>query len=152
MKRYKPSVRALPETLAYDLSPATLGVLGALLLRHRAGWLILVPSAVMVMMTVFCLVVTMHAFLSSVTVADDRLVFHRPWSRLTVAWGSVLAATIRERHNKVTRTDRMLVLQLANGEMVTYATSVLSPEDEAEFLEMVRARVRAATVRDRPSI
>jgi len=70
-----------------------------------------------------------------------------------VRWSDVGSATIRERHNLVSGTDRLLLLTAKDGSiLVAYPISVLPPEAQTRILLLVRKMVPTAVQFDKGTI
>jgi len=68
-----------------------------------------------------------------------------------IPWESTTSATLRERANAVSRTDRLLIVRGPDGTIV-FPTSTLREGDEKCALEIVRRHVNLVVQRDKATI
>jgi hypothetical protein len=68
-----------------------------------------------------------------------------------IEWSEIVNATIRERVNAISRTDRLLRIHSQDQQLI-FNTSTLSSPDEEQLLDQIRCRTRLFVQRDKPTI
>jgi len=115
--------------------------------HHSAGLPIM--SALMVLLSVILTFSEIQLFRQSVFLTEDGIGTRGP-GRNFARWSEVSRATIRERHNLVSRADRLLILFGRDGRMLFgFATSVLPQETETKILMLVRKTILTTVIFDK---
>lgn len=158
MKRtYKPNTSSLLTSFVWDLSPALIAFIGYSFAHEGAsakglGWLLLVGTVAMCLLSAFLLLQTIAVHLRSVTIGEDRISVTGILGATTIPFSSIAKAVLRERVNPVSRTDHLVLIQSRTGEFLTFNSSTLPPGDEDDFLTELRRHVDLEVVRDKPAL
>lgn len=152
MLRFRPSFSSFVGSLAYSLSPAIVVGIVRYFKGPHLGVAIGIGSALMLLLAFFLCVqdVFVHLVQLELSSAGIRR-FGGPTAAKAMLWNEVTEATLRERNNPVSRTDRFLILKSQRG-MLGYPLSILSPSDESKVLEELKNRTRLVVMQDRPAI
>jgi hypothetical protein len=151
-RTYKPCLASLVESLLLDLSTSVTGLALAYFFYDRIGWPILLAPGVGILLTLKGLLSTIWVHLQSISLDDKGLTLHFIGRSYPINWDQILAVTLRERQNRITRTDRLLVFKLINARTVPYNVSVLSTRAQQELLAAIRPRVQVSTISDKASL
>lgn len=149
---YRPSAASFLGCLVYSLSPAGTAAAVLYFTGPNAGRWIWIPSALMGVFSALLVLQDIVVHLSRLHLDHVGIAVRGPLHAGSLAWSDVRQATLRERVNSVSRTDRLLVLEGSNGRMVNYPISVLSRPSEQKVLEALRSRTVLLTKQDQPSI
>ena len=104
---------------------------------HRSTGMPLM-SALMVLLSLLLTLSEIQLFRQRVFLTEDGIGIQGP-GRTFARWSEVNRATIRERHNLLSRTDRLLFLFDREDRIrFGFATSVLRADNETNILMLVR--------------
>lgn len=148
---YRPSWRAFGGSLVYDLSPVFMAAIVTYFAYESARWWLWVANAAMVLLSVYSCTQSIFVYLQRLHLDDRGIGATTVFGARAIAWTDVVNATLRERLNPITRTDRLLIVKSRRATML-FNTSTLSEADEEDVLAKVRARVPLLLQRDRPAI
>jgi len=154
---YKPKASSLWASFVWDFSPALIALIGYGFAHGGAsakglGWLVLVATVAMCLFSVFLLLQTIAVHLRSVTMGQDYICVTGLLGATTIPFSSIAKAMLRERVNPVSRTDHLVLIQSRTGQLLTFNSSTLPPDDEDDFLTELRRHVDLEVVRDKPAL
>ncbi len=141
---FKPAWRSFFSSLGWSLSMA--GVAGAMLYFGPSRWqlslVILIFSGLMGLFSVVSVLQDIFVHLQKIILLPEGIavqgILGRPHG---VGWSNVKEASLRERHNMVSATDKLIVIITDRGPEVAYPVSILSQADQNEVLMAVRNAV-----------
>ena len=146
---YRPSFRSFLGCIAYSLSMALVAGIVLFMTRPHPGVLIWIGSILMLLFSFALCVQDVVVHLIQLEISSLGI---RTFGGITPAramlWSEITEALLRERHNPVSRTDRLIILKSHRG-MMNYSLSVLSRSDEQEALEELNRRTRLVVMQDR---
>lgn len=148
---YRTSFRSFLGSLVYDLSPAAIAALVMYFVGGSAPYLLWVASGLMLLFSLLLVLQSLVVFRNRLYLDEVGIAVAGLLSRRAMRWSEVTGATLRERKNAVSRTDRLLVLE-SRDRMLSYVTSTLSPPEEEAVLAEVGRRTRVVVYQDKPTI
>ena len=149
--RYRPSVTSFLGSIAFALLPASLVAVVYVLRGPDFGTILWILSGLMCLYSAFLCIQAVFVHLQSLVMNDRGFGIIGSLSRSWVDWDQVNEATLRERHNPVTRTDRLIVLETRRGP-IAFPLSVLDRRAEQDAIAHIRAHTKLVVVRDQPAI
>lgn len=144
-------MRAFCGSLFYSLSPALTAGIVLYFASGSGGWLLWIPSGFMFLLALYLSVQDVFVYLDRLYLDDARIRTANPLHTAELKWTEIVSATLRERVNSVSRTDRILILKSRRAEL-RFNTSTLSEPDETAVLAKVRAQTSLVVQRDKPTI
>lgn len=148
-RTYKPTLRSFVSSLVWDFSLVAVATVATYFQHDRLGILIWIADGIVGLLFLFMLVSTLNVHLQSITVDERGLRRQGPIAETSIEWRSVVSARMLERRNFISGADRLLIVQSAHGDILTFNTSTLSTADEAQLLSEVRRRVPLQQVFDK---
>ena len=148
---YRPTFASFLGSVAY-VSVLPLTALVFLYFRHwSVHWLIWAASGIGLLMWAFFVLQCIVVHLCVLYLDEEGAAIIGPGIRSAMRWREVDEPVLRERPNRLSRTDRAVVLA-AGGRRLVYNLSTLSRSDEEGALAWIRAHTNLVTQRDTPSI
>ena len=144
-------MRAFFGSLFYGLSPALTAGIVLYFASGSAGWLLWILSGFMFLLALYLSVQCVFVHLNRLYLDDARIKTVNPLHTAELRWAEIVSATLRERVNSVSRTDRILILKSRRATLL-FNTSTLSEPDETAVLAKVRAQTSLVVQRDKPTI
>ena len=117
-----------------------------------AKWFLFIADSFMVLLSFFLLLQTIFVHLQTLYFDEYCIKTVSPLGIIELKWQDISDALLRERVNAISRTDHLLILKTYDGQMLTFNTSTLSPEDENFVLGKIARMVNLKVHRDAPSI
>ena len=150
--RFRPSLRSFLASLAFAAIPAVIAVAVHHWLGSRMRVLVWIGSAVLVLMSFLYFVQAMSVHLIRLEISPEGIRrFGGPSGEHAMRWSEITEATLRERRNPVSRTDRLLILK-SRDKMLNYPLSILSRADELKALEELNRRTKLLVIQDDPAV
>lgn len=149
---FKPTIRSFILSFIYDISPAVTAALVTYFTHGKAGLIIIIPSALMGLFSLYLILQTIFVHLQKITVLNEGILisgFRRPYG---LRWTDVEKAEIRERHNIISGTDKLLILYSKYGHKIAYPISILSKNDQNNIDTEIRKKIPTSTKFDRPTL
>lgn len=151
-KMCKPTIRSFIYSFLYSLSPAIGAGIMTYILYEQSKTLVIFLDAIAGLFCIYLLVQTIFVHLKKISLLEDGIIITgivRPYG---LRWTDIEKATIRERHNLLSGTDKLLVLYTKQGNKMYYPISILSKRDENEISREVRKRVPTSSTFDKSSL
>lgn len=149
---FKPTLRSFIRSLIWDIAPAVTALVGAYFTYEKAGLIIIILGVLMGLFSLYLILQTIIVHLQKITLLDEGIFILGLGRPFGLRWSDIEKGTIRERHNIISGTDRLLILYSKNGHILSYNTSTLSKHDENIVLSEVRKRVPTAAIFDRGTL
>jgi len=110
-----------------------------------------VLAGVLALFSLWCFLPCVPVHLQKLYLGEHGIRLSGLFGVTAIPWGRVTGATLRERPNVVSRTDRLLMVTGPNGTLV-FPTSTLREDEEERALEFVRRHVNLVVKKDKPTI
>jgi hypothetical protein len=149
--KFKPTWSSFFGSVAFALSPAATAGVVTFFLWENTRTPVLIAGALMIIFSLLLLLQAILVHLKCVYVDEQFIAVAGPLIRTQIRWSEVMEGVLKERHNAMTRTDRLLILRGPSC-LVTYNTSTLSQRDERRLLEFVRSKCPMVVEQSKPSI
>lgn len=151
MTRYRPTLDSFLRSFIYGASP----LIGIGLVYYFSDGKLRTPiwigSGIMVLISLSFLLPAVFVHATWIEVGERGVRVGSLGRPVRIAWQEVTSALLRERENAVTRTDRMFLLDSADGRLI-FHPSTLRPADEEALLAFIREHVRLVVQRDAPGV
>jgi uncharacterized membrane protein YhaH (DUF805 family) len=156
-RSYKPTVSSFVNSILWDISPATVALVGYYFTHEKAsekglGWLVVVVTVAMCLWSLLLLLPTLTVHSKRVTLDERSISVTGLFGTTTIGFSQIDGAVMRERVNLVSRTDRLIIIHSVAGQLLTFNPSTLSRKDEEDFLRELRKHVPLEVVRDKPTL
>ena len=148
---YRPSLKSLLASLLLALWPLASAATLIYFLGDGKSRVLWVGGGVMALFSLVLLVQAVFVHCQKIWIDERAIRVTGPRVDTRIAWSEIVNATIRERVNAISRTDRLLTIHSQNRKLV-FNTSTLSSPDEEEVLGQIRSRTRLFVQRDKPTI
>jgi len=148
---FKPTMRSFIRSFIWTISPAVTALL-LIYIRFRyekTGLISILLGVLGGLSSLYLILQTIIVHLQKITLLDEGIFISGLGRPFGLRWSDIEKATLRERHNIISGTDRLLVLYSKNGLRWAYNTSTLSKRDEKILLSEVRKRIPTAAIFDR---
>lgn len=148
---YKPTLSSFVGSSLYRVSPVLIVII---ILFFKAGsmntalWIV---SGITILFSFYMLTSSIVVHLQRLYIDGDRIRLSSPLQRCTLRWDDIVSAVLRERHNAMTRTDRLLILRTPDH-ILGFNISTLSPQDEEAVIAFVHRKTRLLVQRDNPTL
>lgn len=149
---FKPTLRSFIRSLIWDISPAVTALVVTYFTYEKAGLIIIILGVLMGLFSLYLILQTIIVHLQKITLLDEGIFISGLGRPFGLRWSDIEKGTIRERHNIISGTDRLLILYSKNGHILSYNTSTLSKHDENIVLSEVRKRIPTAAIFDRGTL
>ena len=148
---YKPTLRSFICSVGYLsillLPPATV----TYVYYHKSPTFVVTVDVLVGLVFIWQLWSTIIAHRNVVVVSYEGIGVRNMFAARFLEWESVKGALIRERHNKISRTDRLVKIESIDGEVLMFPLSVFSRAAEIEIMERLRRHAPTSTQIDPPS-
>lgn len=151
-RKLKPTARSFFSSLLFDLSPCVVAAILTVFLIERMRIIVIIGDIISGLVALSALLTTISVHSRKVVVSESGLALCGLGGELSLAWSDVQKATLRERHNRFSGTDQLLVLTLNSGQMIPINPSVFSRSDRAFLIQEVRKRMPVAMHFDTPTV
>jgi len=149
---FRPSFKSFVGSVAFSSSLAAVALLGHYFLGSRGGLPAKIGYLAMLGFSALFLLNDINVHLRRLELTPIGIIRHGIFAGgVGMRWEEITEATLRERHNPATRTDRLLILKSPRG-VFSYPLSVLSRASETAVIEELKCRSRLVIVQDRPAI
>lgn len=148
----KPTFRSFILSTLYRLTPAMSAIVISIFLIEKAKVFVIIADVVTAIFCLYLLISTIFVHLQKIYLLDDGIVIERLQSRYGVRWEQIQKATVRERHNYLSGTDKLLILYGPHRPIIAYPISILSNSDQKKLLREVRRKIPTSTVFDSPTV
>lgn len=148
---YKPSLKSLFASLLLAFSPLASAATLNYFFAGAKTLVLLIGGGVMAVFSLVLLLQAVFVHRQKIWIDESAIRVTGPFFNTRIAWPEIVNATIRERVNAISRTDRLLTIH-SRDEQLVFNTSTLSAPDEEELLATIRSRTRLFVQRDKPTI
>lgn len=148
---YKPSLKSLLAALLLALWPVATAATLTYFFGNAKSRVLWVGGGVMALFSLVLLFQAVFVHRQKIWIDERAIRVTGPRFDTRIAWSEIVNATIRERVNAISRTDRLLTIHSQHRRLV-FNTSTLSVRDEEEVLAQIRCRTRLFVQRDKPTI
>jgi hypothetical protein len=151
-QQFHPSFGSFIGSVVFAASPALVVATVHYFMDLHPGVLIWIGSGLMLSMSfaLFLQAIFVHLVRLEISAIGIRT-FGGLSAAQAIRWSDVTEATLRERHNPVSRTDRLVILR-SRSSMMNYPVSILSHSDELKVVEELNRRTKLVVIQDRPAI
>ena len=147
----KPTFRSFMISFLYDCSPAIMAAIVTYFLHGKIGNWVVLLDVLAGLFCIFLLIQTILVHLRKFSLFEEGIVISGIGRPRGFRWEDFEKAVVRERHNLLSGTDKLLILYFKQGGSIAYPVSVLSKRCENEVLREVRRRVPTSSIFDNPS-
>lgn len=151
-RMFKPTVLSFILSFLYRTSPAMTAAVVTYFYYEKGGVVLIILDVLTGLFCLYLLLQTIFVHLQKISLLDEGIVVSGVSQPYGLRWADVDKRTVRERHNFLSGTDKLLVLHSRRGDKLAYPLSILSKEDQNEILREVRRRGPTSTVFDNPTI
>ena len=146
---FKPTLRSFIRSLIWDISPIVTASLVTYFMHDKAeSIVIIIIDVIAVLFSLYLILQTIIVHLQKITLLNEGIFISGLGKPFGLRWSDIENATLRERHNLISGTDRLLILYSKTGIRWAYNTSTLSKRDENILLSEVRKRIPTAAIFD----
>ena len=145
---FRPTLKSFLISLIYDLSPISVAIFGTVFIKGEITANHKISNIVMCIVSLILQLFSVYAHIYQISIQDHCIILKRFSKLYFISWTSIKQAVIRERKTFHKRNDRLLVLQLYNGNKVSYSTSTLSKQHENFVLLEIRKRIPTTQIFD----
>lgn len=149
---YKATFRSFLGSLTSEFSLILTALVGTYFFYETSPTVITILNVIVGLVFVSALLSTISAHLTEINIIDDGILLKRMSLLQQLSWEEIKKAKIRERRNKMSRTDRLVILEAEGGDAMMFCTSVFKKDDETEILRQIRSHVPTSTHFDNPTI
>lgn len=152
-KTFKPLPRSLWNSVLLGMLPGAVGIGWAYITYRSSGWggrPMFVNLALMCLISLALIGSAIRVHSKSISLDEYSISTSRKLGReIRLLWSNILKATLRERHNLISRTARFLKVEANDGCILIYNTSILSPQDENELLHIIQQHITLDVITDK---
>jgi hypothetical protein len=148
---YEPSLKSLLASLLLALWPLASAVTLIYFFGDSKSPMLWICGCISVLFSLVLLVQAVFVHRQKIWIDERAIRVKGLLADTRIAWSEIVNATIRERVNAISRTDRLLMIH-SQDRQLSFSTSTLSPPDEEELLSQIRSRTRLFVQRDKPTI
>ena len=151
-RTFRPTLLSFILSLLYGITPAITAAFITYFLYEKSGIVLIVLDIITGIFCIYLILQTVFVHLQKISLLDDGIVISgliRPYG---LRWSDIDKCLVRERHNFLSGTDKLLVFNPKQNNTMAYPISILSKEDQSVILFEVRRRLPCASVFDNPTI
>ena len=151
-RAFRPTLTSFVLSSLYRMTPAMTAIAVTYFFYHKSGVVLIILDVLTGLFCIYLILQTIIVHLQKNSLLEDGIVISglsRPYG---LRWSDVDKAIVRERHNLLSGTDKLLVVISKRGNSIAYPVSVLSRDDQNEILREVRRKTPTSTVFDNPTI
>jgi hypothetical protein len=149
---FRPTITSFVASSLYRLSGVFVAAVFMYFTYEEATALHWTLVGAMALFSFLCFVPCIPVHLQKLHIDEHGLRLAGPFGVTAIPWGMVTGATLRERPNVISRTDRLLTVISLNSKL-HFPISMLREDDEERVLELVRGHVKNVVVMtDKPTI
>ena len=149
-----PTRASLVKSLAFDLSGPLLLALLAIFGAEHTGWW---GGSIAILFAIYSLpnifrTLRVHAW--KVNFDQNRISVEtpNPIERFSCEWNDISKATLRQRKNLISGTDRVLILENKKGETIWLNISTFLPTQIETLMDTLRKHTIISSIHDDPTI
>jgi hypothetical protein len=150
--RFKPTLRSFVLSSLYGFSPAIGASTVTYFQYEKHPTLTMVIDGITLLVCLLWLVQGIVVHLQQLYITDEGIVISGWAAPYGLQWSDIRRAILRERHNILSGTDKLLVIIGPGEKKLNYPVSILSTTDQTEGMQEVRRRIAVSSVFDEPTV
>jgi len=151
-RMFKPTGLSFMLSSLYRMTPAMSAAVVTYFFYEKGGVVLIIMDVLTGLFCLYLFLQTIFVHLQKISLLDEGIVISGVSRPHGLQWSEVDKRIVRERHNFLSGTDKLLVLHSKRGDTLAYPLSILSKADQNEILREVRRRGPTSTVFDNPTI
>ena len=149
---FKPTCISFILSSLYGITPAISAAVVTYFFYEKGGVLLIILDVLTGLFCLYLLLQTIIVHLQSISVLNEGIMISGMGRPYGLHWSDIDKATLRERHNILSGTDRLLILHSKQGHTIPYPISILQKTHQNLILQEVRRRVPTSEIFDKPTI
>jgi len=149
---FRPTLWSFVHSSLYRMTPAMTGAAIVYFFYEKNGAIAVVTAVLSALFCIYLLLQTIVVHTQRIYLLDDAIVISGIGRPYGIPWSEVEKAVVRERHNLLSGTDKLLVIVSRQGAQMAYPVSILSRDAQKHVLREVRRRVPTSSVFDDPTV
>src|ERR1035437_4858577 len=131
---FKPTLKSFLISIIYDLLPITIAIIVTIFMKKEISVYHKIMNIIMGITSFVMLSNSVFVHLNHISIQDQGIILKSIGKPYCINWTLIKKAAIRERKTIYNRMDRLIILHLHNGNIISYPSSILSKRDENYIL------------------